>query len=243
MALDFNNITQLYNPPNEYGVDIAMPMSTPVQSLYSGTVVGAGRTQWSSNPSDSSGGYISILTNVPGLGDVVYYILHLDTLASGIGQGSTISAGEQIGTSGGQNSGGNWPAAPQYSTGTHIEEGFGNPFLTPPGLPTTNVDPLSYLQQASINVTGGVPSGSVVPATSLTTTGLIPSPTDIANAIANSIGTIVTNIIKTISQSDFVQRGVIISAGFVIVIVGIIILFIANGGVQKTAQIAEVAAA
>ena len=192
----------------EYGTDFAVPYGTPVPALWGGTVLEAKRTQWSSNPSDSSGGIVSILSNIPGIGQRVYYTLHLDSLASGITPGATVSPGQIIGLSGGQTSGGNWPASTTYSSGPHIEIGFNAPFaIAGPG---KNQDPFPFIKQAL----GSAPSSnpSTPPSIQTATTGFDPN-----------------SIINTVFNNDFIQRGFIVMFGLIIVLMGIGILFFNNG--------------
>ena len=104
-------ITQAFNPPVEPGEDIGTPFGTPVTALESGTVTSA--------VYGSFGGRIDIIVG----GNTVEYYQHLDEFAAGIGIGSHITAGELLGDSGGQLSGGQHPNSPLDSTGPHIEVG------------------------------------------------------------------------------------------------------------------------
>ena len=113
-------ITQGYNPPQEYGVDLGTPYGTPITSLYAGKVVQADYAPW--------GGEVTIATSIPGIGAVNWYVQHLDSLASGIQVGSQVSPGQTLGLSGGQNTGGVHPESAQWSSGPHTEEGFGAPW-------------------------------------------------------------------------------------------------------------------
>ncbi len=142
--------TQGYHPPKEWGIDIGTPFGTPMTALYAGIVNFAGRTCWGQNCSNgSSGGEVSIVCNVPGLGTMTSYYLHLDRLAPGIISGAAVGAGQLIGYSGGQLSGGNWPVVNAngnvYSDGPHTEFGFNAPWVAGPG---TNVDPTFAINQA-----------------------------------------------------------------------------------------------
>lgn len=112
-------ITQNYGVNGEQGVDIGTPFGTPVALPYSGTISKLGYYGW--------GGEVDVQSTIPGLGNVQQYVLHLDQIANGLGVGSTIQAGQNIGISGGQNYGGNHPAQAQFSSGPHIEYGIKTP--------------------------------------------------------------------------------------------------------------------
>lgn len=104
-------ITQAFNPPVEPGEDIGTPFHTPVTALESGRI-----------ESVTYGGFGARIDVAEGGSTVVYY-QHLDEVAPGLHAGSQITAGEQLGLSGGQLSGGNLPNSPQNSSGPHIEVG------------------------------------------------------------------------------------------------------------------------
>lgn len=139
-------ISQAHGVNGEQGVDLATPFHTPITALYAGTVRWAGRTQWSCG---SSGGEVTIVCNVPGVGVMTSYYLHLDT--TDVNVGDTVRAGQQIGLSGGQLSGGQWPVVncPSqgdiYSTGPHSEFGFNASWVSGPG---HNIDPTFAITQA-----------------------------------------------------------------------------------------------
>jgi len=137
-------ITQGYNPPTEYGVDIGTPFHTPITNLYSGKVVQEDYAPW--------GGEVGIQTNLPGVGTVTEYFQHLDQIASNIIVGAQVSVGQLIGLSGGQNVGGSHPVSTQYSSGPHTEFGFDASWISPSG---PNFDPTQYLSG-----TGGSSSSS-----------------------------------------------------------------------------------
>lgn len=103
-------VTQGYNPPVEPGQDIGTPYHTPVTALLPGTVAGV-----------SYGGFGARVDVLTAQGDVYYQ--HLDTVATGVRKGAAVTAGEDIGLSGGQLFGGQLPNSPLNSTGPHIEVG------------------------------------------------------------------------------------------------------------------------
>jgi hypothetical protein len=104
-------VTQGYNPPIEPGQDIGTPYHTPVTALLPGTVAGV-----------SYGGFGARVDVTTAQGDVYYQ--HLDTVATGVRKGASVTAGEDLGLSGGQLYGGQLPNSPLNSTGPHIEVGL-----------------------------------------------------------------------------------------------------------------------
>lgn len=165
-------ITQAHGQNGEQGVDLGVPFHTPITALFAGTVRFAGRTQWACG---SSGGEITIVCNVPGLGNMTSYYLHTDNAQ--VKAGDTVQQGQIIALSGGQLSGGQWPVinCPSegdiYSTGPHIEFGFNAPWVSGPGhlidptpyilaaragtLPQSNPDGTGTFPLAYTNPTGG----------------------------------------------------------------------------------------
>ncbi len=110
-------ITQAFNPPVEPGEDIGTPFHTPVTALAPGRV-----------QSVSTGGYGARVDIALGSGGgIVEYYQHLDQVAPGLNVGSQVTAGQLLGLSGGQLSGGNLPNSPYNSTGPHIEVGLFGP--------------------------------------------------------------------------------------------------------------------
>ncbi len=93
--------------------DLATPFHTPVTALWSGTVV----EQKTGLPWGTEVFIQPDNKNLP-----EYYYYHLDTLSTHAGQ--HISAGEMIGLSGGQNSGGSNPSTRDMSSGPHTHVGF-----------------------------------------------------------------------------------------------------------------------
>ncbi len=112
-------VTQGYNPPKEYGNDIGTPFHTSITELYGGTVFIADYKPW--------GGEVGVRVNVPGVGIVNEYYQHFDIV--NVHPGQQIKAGDLLGLSGGQLSGGSHPTTSQYSSGPHMEYGFGAPWI------------------------------------------------------------------------------------------------------------------
>jgi hypothetical protein len=109
-------ITQGFNPPTEWGIDIGTPFGTPITAILPGQVIAEGYHPW--------GGETDILARLPNGQQVIEYVLHLDTIDPSIVPGVWVKSGQKIGTSGGQLAGGNAPVDPKYSTGPHVEFGL-----------------------------------------------------------------------------------------------------------------------
>src|SRR5260221_196854 len=105
-----------HNPPSERGIDLAMPVGTPIYSPFSGTVLGRSdykyatdtSSMWSKNQVQGAyaqtgynqwGGEVDILTSLHGIGQKVGYIFHLDKL--NVTPGQKVNKGDLIGWSGG----------------------------------------------------------------------------------------------------------------------------------------------
>jgi murein DD-endopeptidase MepM/ murein hydrolase activator NlpD len=144
------------------GEDIPMPMDTPVTALFSGKI--------SSQYYDASGGTEIIQASDPAQlkGIPYYYFVHLDNFVNGLSVGNTVVPGQIVGYSGGQNQGGSHPAAPQYSSGPHLEIGLSKSNSIPYTLATITPDLnpdwlLGYAQQNNIltlNTGGKCPQGN-----------------------------------------------------------------------------------
>jgi hypothetical protein len=235
--------SQYNNPPVEYGVDYSVPFHTPVPAIWGGKVIFAGRTQWSANPSDSSGGLVEVLSNVPGIGQQVSYYLHLDTANVQVGQ--QINPGQIVGLSGGQLSGGNWPVSPKYSTGPHIEVGFNAPFLPVKG-PGKNQNPLPFIKQALQN---GVPmngqgSGSTSSGTTSGTSGYnTGSSLFDFSGLVSAINNLPNTIISGLVSNEYFQRGVILFIGILVILIAILVIFFSDPDRRQLIMEAGAAAA
>lgn len=114
-------------------MDLGTPFHTPITALFAGVVRFAGRTLWNSQ-GGSSGGEVTIVCSIPGLGVFTSYYLHVDTVAVKVGD--KVNAGQVIALSGGQLSGGQWPVVNRggyFSNGPHTEFGFNAPWVSGPG--------------------------------------------------------------------------------------------------------------
>lgn len=229
-----------HNPPTERGIDLAMPVGTPIYSPFAGTVLGRSdytyatdtSSVWGTNQVQGAyaqtgynqwGGEVDILTQLAGIGQKVGYVFHLDALA--VKPGQQVAKGQLIGYSGGENTLSTTNVVPgytpthiattQWSSGPHIELGAYSP---------TNwasvIDPTSIVN--NLRATGMSTSG--VDPTSLptgTTTGLSLNPADWANAFTTSIKT---------GFTDVALRAGLVTMGIVLIFLGILILFFAHGG-------------
>lgn len=204
-------ITQNYGTNGEKGVDLGTPFHTDITSLYSGVVTDASYQPW--------GGQVGIETNIPGVGNVIWYVQHLDQI--NVTQGQSVSVGQLLGLSGGQTSGGSHPSSSQYSSGAHTEEGFNASWIggVQSGMPNFNPD--SLLQQAK----SGQDSGGVSPLGYST-----------GSSLPGWINTI-TQIGGAFNDPNNTARVLLFIVGFMIVILGLIRLTDADkkviSGVKK----------
>lgn len=146
---------QSYQGSTEHGQDLNEPFHTNIFTPLGGVVTDASYHGW--------GGQVGILTQVPGLGKVVEYIQHLDVINPSLKPGSSIAAGQSVGLSGGQLSGGSHPNLAQYSSGPHIEFGFDAPWVagSQPGMPQfPNTNPIGFLNQLRTGQVSGSGSSS-----------------------------------------------------------------------------------
>jgi murein DD-endopeptidase MepM/ murein hydrolase activator NlpD len=99
-----------------YADDIATPIDTPITAFKSGKVVQADYAVWGGK---QGGGEVWIQ---PDDGSPEYYFYHLDL--NQVKAGQHVSQGQQVGLSGGQNTGGQHPTDPSWSSGPHLHVGY-----------------------------------------------------------------------------------------------------------------------
>jgi len=132
-----------------YAEDFGAPQDTPFFFLESGTIQKADYQAW--------GGEIFLK---PDSGGPEEYVYHLDEVD--VQQGQHVAAGQQVGLSGGQTSGGKHPTSPQYSTGPHIHFGEFTEYVNSPnGEIPYGPNPGALVAQAQdkgINLLGGIGS-------------------------------------------------------------------------------------
>lgn len=206
-----------YSGSGENGIDVSMPTGTPIYAVQGGKVVGAGYY--------GGGGVVSI-QSAPGK---VWYYQHLDQNSMQAGQ--TVQAGELVGYSGGQNTGGNHPALPQYSSFQHIEIGVNAPWSGIwGGGEGPNINPVPDLSQvgsqnanvATQNVgpeSTGIASASSSSSSSATGTGgfsLTDPSTWVPGILQGFLSSFGLN-----SFQDLLWRAGFIIVGIILVIVGI----------------------
>lgn len=228
-------ISQYYGPPEEYGIDLAMPMGTPITSLTDGRVLGVGYPA-------CPGGVVSVESVVNGKTASVYY-QHLDLAA--VSEGQSVHVGQLIGYSGGQLSGGHHPAERLCSSGPHIEVGINAPWGGVWHGLGANVNPLPWLQglagQASVGVTAIGPIGTAASfgrqlALSFAPGFLgvmqafhvhevfvppapVPSALDPVTGIGNRLGIAGTFIVDNLEAG--LVRGLVIGAGMLLIVAAV----------------------
>lgn len=107
-----------------YADDVETPFHTPLTALLSGTVKQADYAVWSGQP---GGGEVFVQ---PDAGGPEYYYYHLDELD--VSPGQHVQAGQLVGLSGGQNSGGMHNVSPMWSSGPHTHVGYFSQYVQTP---------------------------------------------------------------------------------------------------------------
>lgn len=122
-----------------YAVDLGAPMDTPFFFLESGTIDKESYQPW--------GGEVF---ERPDSGGPEEYVFHLDQI--NVKPGQHVQAGEVIGLSGGQTSGGSHPTEKRYSTGPHIHFGLFTKYVNTPDSNNPIIpygpDPSGLIEQA-----------------------------------------------------------------------------------------------
>lgn len=104
-----------------YAIDFGTPLDTPFFFLDSGTIVQADYAVWNGQP---GGGEIFLQ---PDNGGPEEYAYHLDQITAT--KGAHVKAGQIVGYTGGQNSGGHHPTSPKWSSGEHLHFGLFTKFI------------------------------------------------------------------------------------------------------------------
>lgn len=137
-----------------YAVDISEPLDTPITAIKSGKVVQADYAVWNGQP---GGGEVWIQ---PDDGSTEYYYYHFDQ--NSVNAGQHVNAGDVVGLSGGQNSGGSHPTSTAWSTGPHVHVGYFTSFTnTPVGTRPMGPDitpTINYLKIGGNYGGGGTPT-------------------------------------------------------------------------------------
>src|SRR5579863_1644974 len=137
-----------YQGPNtdtpHYAYDLATPMDTQFAFPKSGTITQEDYAVWNGKP---GGGEIFLR---PDDGSPIEYAYHLDLIEPNIHAGEHVYAGQLVGLTGGQNSGGQHPTDPMWSSGPHLHVGyFTNYVNTPDGQRPYGPDPQSLIDYAN----------------------------------------------------------------------------------------------
>lgn len=210
------NITQTWGQNGETGVDLGLPLDTPITSLTTGRVRGMGYY--------GGGGVVAVGSYVMGRMRSVYY-QHLDLIAPGLTVGSVVSPGKVIGWSGGQLSGGHHPSTPQFSSGPHLEVGLDAPYggmWAPLG---ANVDPLPWLEAIA---QGNPGIGSVAAGVGNQLGGHVPGFAGIASALDQAAQFPSFQLLNPIGSVVAGLQAFAIRAVCVIIGLGLVLLFAAN---------------
>jgi len=109
---------KVFDTPH-WAVDIGTPLDTPITAIKSGNVVQADYAPW--------GGEVFIK---PDDGSTEYYYYHFDV--NEVKAGQHVNAGDLVGLSGGQNSGGSHPISSEWSTGPHTHVGYFTGYVNTP---------------------------------------------------------------------------------------------------------------
>jgi len=127
-----------------YAEDIGTPLDTPFFFLESGTIQKADYQDW--------GGEVFLKPDKPNRPQE--YVYHLDMIE--VQPGEHVLAGQEIGLTGGQTSGGHHPTNPRWSTGPHAHFGeFTNYTQSPIGEIPYGPDPSPLIAEAkAANITG-----------------------------------------------------------------------------------------
>lgn len=136
--------------------DIAMPQDTPITAIKSGVIAQEDYAVWNGK---QGGGEIFVK---PDDGSTEYYYYHLDNI--NVKTGQHVGAGDVVGLSGGQNSGGSHPTDPAWSTGPHLHVGYFTNFA-PTQIGTRPAGP-DITPTISMLKAGGLPSSSASASTS-----------------------------------------------------------------------------
>ena len=133
----------------------------------------------------------------PDDGSTEYYFYHFDE--NDVTTGQHVNAGQTLGLSGGQNSGGEHPISTQWSTGPHTHVGFFTGWTSTP-IGTRSVGPDITATIKNLAVGGIVPDSSTVSQNVLGYS--IPSPRN----IGINIGAFILGLIFIIAGALFLFR-------------------------------------
>lgn len=171
-----------FDTPHQ-AVDIATPFHTPITAFKSGKVVQADYAPW--------GGEVFIQ---PDDGSTEYYFYHFDQ--NDVVSGQHVNAGQTLGLSGGQNSGGAHPLSTQWSTGPHTHVGFFTGWTsTPIGTRSVGPDITPTIKNLSV---GGIPPDTSTPSQNILGVSIPPIKT-----IGVNVGVFIIAVILIIAGAFF----------------------------------------
>lgn len=203
----------------EVGIDLGLPMHTPVYALADGTVLAA-------QYEDCPGGVISTQCHIPLHGRfndqtdyklACLYYQHMDVIQPSIIPGQPVKRGELLGYSGGQQGGGFHDNQPACSSGPHIEIGINPPIYKTPWNPNRlgpSVDPRPFLTALA---QGHAPNLTL---TVTTAPGFLPLAQALDDAErfrpfdgTNPIGSVFANGSPVVARAIFVLLGLVLVIG------------------------------
>lgn len=219
------------NPSGHSGIDLGMPVGTPLTALLPGTVI-------SENEHLPWGGQLNIQSDYPGVGQIVVTYLHNSKHAKKAGD--VVKAGQIVAYSG-------EPPSPQYGKGAHchfeVSRGNQPPYMGHNG-PSNPIDPTFLLQAAQDGTLGKVTPPAVLgaalsgAASIQGTTRHVPGFLPIVHAIDSAEtlqGIDPTNVFGS-ALGNFravAVRGVVVGIGVVLML---LVIFNLLRGVQETLQ-------
>lgn len=200
---------QSFNGNVEHGNDLGMQFHTPITDLLGGSVTDVSYHPW--------GGQVGILSSLPGQGSFITYYQHLDTIDPSIQVGSNVLAGQLLGLSGGQLSGGLHPNSPQYSSGPHVEFGINAPWIA--GISQASNQQnfnsqfiIDMAKQGKLAVGAGSNTGGNNGGNNLQT----------SNLGSPSVPSIIPQLVSGLDWRDIGIRTMLVLAGVILAIIGLI---------------------
>lgn len=235
-------ITQFEGPGTDtphFADDMGMPMDTPLEAPLPGVVKQADYAIWDGVP---GGGEVFVQ---PDAGGDEYYMYHLDMI--NVSPGQHLNAGDIIGLSGGQNSGGHHPTNPRWSSGPHLHFGWFTKYTpTPDGTLPFGPDPTPEILSLRAGHPGNPPGNNGNGGNGGQGGGSWID--QLANAFGNAFGNMFTSVITSFTGQfgtwfsgqwdifkmwiggevrDFMMRGIVFIFGSVLVILGVLDLILA----------------
>lgn len=196
-----------------YAFDLATPLDTQFAFPKSGIITQADYAVWNGK---QGGGEIFLK---PDDGTDIEYAYHLDVIEPNIHSGSHVYAGQLVGLTGGQNTGGQHPTDPMWSSGPHLHVGYFEQYVnTPDGSRPYGPNPQSLIDYANQFYGVNTPTpGQNEPA--------IPNPAgDTAAQIADLVQTIAHPLSWFSGSSSGLLRVGMFVVGGIVIIGGIVLV-------------------